>query len=101
MRILLDSRDLIDLIEPARPVALDRMNTFLRDNNHEFVLTFTNIVLHPARPRPDLRAFTHSLAIVTRKLRGGTLFPRHVANPVKRSEGYKGTRGKCYILPFE
>ena len=55
MRILLDSRDLIDLIEHARPVALDRMNTFLRDNNHEFVLTFTNIVLHPARPRPAAR----------------------------------------------
>ncbi len=43
MRILLDSRDLIDLAEHGRPTTIREFETYLRQGNHENVLSFTNI----------------------------------------------------------
>lgn len=43
MNVLVDARDLIDLVERGCPVSTDRMEAFLRDHNHEFVLSFTNV----------------------------------------------------------
>ena len=43
MRILLDSRDLIDLTEHDRPVRPVELQEYLRNNNHTVVLTFTNV----------------------------------------------------------
>jgi hypothetical protein len=43
MRILLDSRDLIDLIEHARPVTVSDFESYLRAGSHQVVLCFANI----------------------------------------------------------
>src|SRR5712692_10384530 len=43
MRILLDSRDLINLVEHGRPTTTQQFDTYLRARNDEIVLTFTNV----------------------------------------------------------
>jgi len=43
MRILLDSRDLINLVEHGRPTTIQQFDAYLRGGNHEIVLTFTNV----------------------------------------------------------
>ncbi|MCL4552546.1 MAG: hypothetical protein M1305_03180 [Candidatus Marsarchaeota archaeon] len=43
MRILLDSRDLINLAEHGRPIAIEEYAAYLRASDHFNVLTFTNI----------------------------------------------------------
>ena len=43
MRILLDSRDLIDVVEHGRPVTPENFEAYVRDRNHQVVLSFTNI----------------------------------------------------------
>ena len=42
MRILFDSRDLINVAEHQRPIADEAFNEYLRTKNHEIVLSFTN-----------------------------------------------------------
>jgi hypothetical protein len=41
VRILLDSRDLIDLVEHGRPVNIRDFDIFLRNGSHQLVLSFT------------------------------------------------------------
>ena len=43
MRILLDSRDLINLLEHSRPIGVQEFERHLRAGNHCVVLTFTNV----------------------------------------------------------
>ena len=43
MRLLLDSRDLINLVEHGRPTTMQQFDAYLRRFNHEIVLTFTNV----------------------------------------------------------
>ncbi len=43
MRILLDSRDLINIVEHGRPITADDFDAYLRARNHEIVLSFTNV----------------------------------------------------------
>src|SRR5712664_1807072 len=43
MNLLVDSRDLIELVERGRPVTVQEVEAFLRAHDHEFVLSFTNI----------------------------------------------------------
>jgi hypothetical protein len=43
MRILLDSRDLIDLVEHSRPIPAQDFDAYLRSGAHEIVLSFTNV----------------------------------------------------------
>jgi hypothetical protein len=43
MRILLDSRDLIAVVERQRPITPQQADEYLRSNGHELVFTFTNI----------------------------------------------------------
>jgi hypothetical protein len=43
MRILLDSRDLIEVAEHQNRVTTQAFNTFLRDNNHELVLCASTV----------------------------------------------------------
>ena len=43
MRVLLDSRDLINLIEHSRPTTSQEFDAYLRSHNDEVVLTFTNV----------------------------------------------------------
>lgn len=43
MRILLDSRDLIDLVEHKRPIPVSDFDRYLRAGGHEIVLSFTNV----------------------------------------------------------
>jgi hypothetical protein len=43
MRILLDSRDLINLVEHGCPVAAQVFDDYLRRGNHQSVLSFTNV----------------------------------------------------------
>lgn len=43
MRILLDSRDLINVVERGRPITALDFDTYLRAGNHQIVLTFTNV----------------------------------------------------------
>lgn len=43
MRILLDSRDLIDLLEHQQPIAAAEFDAYLRAGNHQIVLCFTNV----------------------------------------------------------
>lgn len=43
MRILLDARDLIDIVEHGRPVTSENFEAYLRDRNHQIVLSFTNV----------------------------------------------------------
>jgi hypothetical protein len=43
MNVLVDARDLIELVERAQPVTTERMDAFLQAHNHEFVLSFTNV----------------------------------------------------------
>jgi len=43
MRILLDSRDLINIVEHSRPVAATAFDAYLRAGNHQIVLSFTNV----------------------------------------------------------
>jgi hypothetical protein len=43
MRILLDSRDLIDVAEHQRNVTMADFSAFLRDGGHQNVLSFTNV----------------------------------------------------------
>lgn len=43
MRILLDSRDLIEVAEHQRRVTTQAFNTFLRDHNHELVLCASTV----------------------------------------------------------
>jgi len=43
MRILLDSRDLIDLLEHQRPTTVANFDAYLRAENHQIVLCFTNV----------------------------------------------------------
>jgi hypothetical protein len=42
MRILLDSKDLIDVVEHNRPVTVDDFRVYLRDHGSSLVLTFNN-----------------------------------------------------------
>lgn len=43
MRILLDSRDLINVVEHGQPIAAQDFDAYLRRGNHQNVLTFTNV----------------------------------------------------------
>ena len=43
MRILLDSRDLIDLLEHQQPTTVAEFDAYLRAGNHQIVLCFTNV----------------------------------------------------------
>ena len=43
MRILLDRRDLIAVVERQRPITPQQADEYLRSNGHELVFTFTNI----------------------------------------------------------
>lgn len=43
MRILLDSRDLIGLLERGAPVRVADLDHYLRTNNHQIVLCFSNV----------------------------------------------------------
>jgi hypothetical protein len=43
MNLLADARDLIELVERACPATVAEMGNFLREHNHEFVFSFTNI----------------------------------------------------------
>jgi hypothetical protein len=43
MRILLDSRDLINLVERGQPISTTEFDAYLRSNNHQIVLCFTNV----------------------------------------------------------
>jgi hypothetical protein len=43
MHILLDSRDLIDLLEHKRPITAAKFDTYLRAGNHQIVLCFANV----------------------------------------------------------
>ena len=43
MRILLDSRDLINIAEHSRPITAENLEAYLRARNHEIVLSFTNV----------------------------------------------------------
>lgn len=43
MRILLDSRDLINLVEHGRPTTAHDFDVYLRARNHQIVLSFTNV----------------------------------------------------------
>lgn len=43
MRLLLDSRDLIDIVEHGRPVTATVFDAYLRANNHQLVFSFTNV----------------------------------------------------------
>lgn len=41
--MLLDSRDLIDLVEHGRPITAQHFDAYLRSGTHEIVLSFTNV----------------------------------------------------------
>ena len=43
MRFLLDAKDLIDVAEHGRPMALSDFHNYLRSSGHEIVLTSTNV----------------------------------------------------------
>lgn len=43
MNLLLDSRDLINLLEHSQPVAFENLSAFLREHGHEIILSFTNV----------------------------------------------------------
>src|SRR5712692_9525345 len=43
MRILLDARDLIDLAEHDRPLAVDNLRPYLHAGDHQIVLSYTNV----------------------------------------------------------
>jgi hypothetical protein len=43
MRILLDSKDLIDLVEHDKPISVAEMDRILRAGAHQLVLSFTNV----------------------------------------------------------
>jgi hypothetical protein len=43
VNLLLDARDLIELVERGRPATVQDVETFLRAHDHEFVFSFTNI----------------------------------------------------------
>src|ERR1700738_619603 len=43
MRLLLDSRDLIDLVEHGRPVSVPNFDRYLRGGNHAIVLSCANV----------------------------------------------------------
>lgn len=43
MRILLDSKDLIDIVEHGRPVKLEDFRNYLHDHDSSLVLTFNNV----------------------------------------------------------
>jgi hypothetical protein len=43
MRFLLDAKDLIDVVEHGRPIALADFDEYLRSRGHEIVLTTTNV----------------------------------------------------------
>lgn len=43
MRILLDTRDLIAVVERGQPVSAQAFGTYLRDYNHQIVLCFSNV----------------------------------------------------------
>jgi hypothetical protein len=43
MRILFDSRDLINVVEHARPITVTGLENYLRSRNHTNVLTLTNV----------------------------------------------------------
>ena len=45
MRILPDTRDLIDLTEHNLPISPDEFRQYLLNGNHQAVLTFNNIWL--------------------------------------------------------
>jgi hypothetical protein len=43
MNLLVDTRDLIELVERGLPATVQEVETFLRTHNHELVFSFTNI----------------------------------------------------------
>jgi hypothetical protein len=43
MRILLDSKDLINVLEKGRPVSIARLESALRAGNHQLVLSYVNV----------------------------------------------------------
>ena len=43
MNVLVDARDLIELVERAQPASIGEVDAFLRVHNHKFVLSFTNV----------------------------------------------------------
>ena len=43
MNILLDTHDLINLTERGQPITADEFREYLRNGNHQAVLTFNNI----------------------------------------------------------
>lgn len=43
MRILLDTRDLIGVVERGQPVSVQEFGTYVRDHNHQIVLCFSNV----------------------------------------------------------
>lgn len=65
MRILPDTRDLINVVERGAPVNLDDFEAYLRAGNHQIVLSNTSV-----------REFSGPLA------RGGRLSPPSTSSPV-------------------
>lgn len=43
MKIYLDSKDIIDLFEKSKPCKVDEFDKFLRDNEHEIILSEISI----------------------------------------------------------
>lgn len=43
MRILLDAKDLINVVEREAPIGIQALNEFLNKGNHQLVLTFTSL----------------------------------------------------------
>lgn len=66
MRILLDSRDLINVLEQRSPVSVAELESYLRRGNHQIILCFSNIrelvsPLTDGAPYVDIRPHLQTL----------------------------------------
>jgi hypothetical protein len=81
MNLLIDSRDLIELLERGKPATADEVEAFLRSHDDEFVLSLTNV-----------RELVSTLAVVRTYLPCSTwnIVRTTMGNPVSGSRGRRG-----------
>jgi len=101
MKIYLDTKDLINILEKSEPCSSDAFEEKLRVNCHELVLSYSNI-FELSRPMNERRTSTIVTKLLSRIDRMPRVFIRDlvITELEQALETFYGEREYCQISPF-
>ena len=92
MRIYLDTKDLINIFERVIPCGSDEFGHLLRENGHELILSYLNVMEIPA-PLVQKNSATNVMRLLNRIERSPIRYISKIFQ-LELKEGYRAFKGK-------